>query len=358
MRTYKNFCIICILFLLSLVVFNLVVWHGFTKQLLTREDGYMVGDLARMGYLPRHIDRRKNAVDLPRRHFEITEYTGQTIDVITLGDSFSHGLGLGNNRFYQDYLASLSDLNVLNLQPYSGAKNYLEVIAILLNSGYLAELKPRYVLLEMVERSCVSRLDEPVDFTITDTLEKSRSFYNNGTAIFNNTGDLPETSYFNTGNLKFLLYNIGYLFSDHAFSGKVYRTSLRESLFSGAHGNELLFVDKDLRKLKSVNSEVVTKINDNLNELARRLKSHGIELIFMPPPNKYTLYRRFLADDSYPQSFFFEELRPLPKEYQFIDTKEILDRELDRGEMDIYYKDDTHWSWKASKAIFEQVRLP
>jgi hypothetical protein len=358
MNPYKKFSVICMAFVGTLVLFNAVIWHGYTKQLLTREGGVMVGDLARMGYLPNHVDRRLNDVDLPRRHFEINEFAGQPVDVITLGDSFSHGLGLGKNRYYQDYLATFSNLSVLNLHPYAGGKNYLEVISILLNSGYLDELHPRYVLLEMVERSCISRLDDPVDFAITDSPERVKDFYQKGIAVFNNTGSLPPAGYFNSGNLKFVLYTLGYLFSDHALTGQVYRVPLRQVLFSGDHGDELLFLNKELRKSSSVTPEIMTKINDNLNQLARRLKTRDIELIFMPPPNKYTLYRRFFADESYPQSRFFEELRSLPKEYHFIDTKEILDRELDRGEMDIYYKDDTHWSWKASRAIFEQVRFP
>jgi hypothetical protein len=48
-------------------------------------------------------------------------------------------------------------------------------------------------------------------------------------------------------------------------------------------------------------------------------------------------------------------LRPLPRRYTLIDTKAILAEELRKGVKDVYYADDTHWSWKASEAIFKVV---
>jgi hypothetical protein len=59
----------------------------------------------------------------------------------------------------------------------------------------------------------------------------------------------------------------------------------------------------------------------------------------------------------FPESAFFELLRPLPKRYMFIDTKAMLREELERGERDIYYADDTHSSWKASRKIFSTIRF-
>jgi hypothetical protein len=54
---------------------------------------------------------------------------------------------------------------------------------------------------------------------------------------------------------------------------------------------------------------------------------------------------------------FFELLRPQLKEYRFIDTKKLLVEEVNKGEKDVYYSDDTHWSWKAAKKIAENMPL-
>ena len=140
-----------------------------------------------------------------------------------------------------------------------------------------------------------------------------------------------------------------------------------------------MFTVKNSDKLLSikykriVNENDVKVINDNLNNLSDRLKTKGITLVYMPIVDKLNLYGKFLIDKSYSKSSFFEYLRVLPeryiyskssffeylrvlpKRYIFIDTKAILLEELEKGEKDIFYADDTHWSWKASKKIFETV---
>jgi hypothetical protein len=80
----------------------------------------------------------------------------------------------------------------------------------------------------------------------------------------------------------------------------------------------------------------------------------------MPAVDKYELYRDLVVEaDSAraPRSVFFQELRKLPKIYRFIDTKALLEEELKHGELDIYYADDSHWSWKAPQKIFETERF-
>jgi hypothetical protein len=47
----------------------------------------------------------------------------------------------------------------------------------------------------------------------------------------------------------------------------------------------------------------------------------------------------------------------LPKEYLLIDTKAILAKAIEEGELDLFYQDDTHWTWKASQRIFSAVRF-
>jgi hypothetical protein len=92
-------------------------------------------------------------------------------------------------------------------------------------------------------------------------------------------------------------------------------------------------------------------LNENFNVLARDLSQKGIKLIFMPAVDKYNLYRPYIVSNIYKESIFFEYLETLPKEYIFINTKKILSKELENGEKDIFFADDTHWSYKASEKI-------
>lgn len=77
----------------------------------------------------------------------------------------------------------------------------------------------------------------------------------------------------------------------------------------------------------------------------------------MPCVDKYNLYSNYIINNPYPRSIFFEELRKLPKRYHLIDTKAILTEEVRKGEKDVFYADDTHWSWKASKKVFETIKF-
>jgi hypothetical protein len=360
MRNYRSFVFIILGVLLALVLYNAVVWQLYTRSLLGRgEDGVIPNDLARMGYLSAYTQPRRIVDDLPRRHLEMSDYQGGTIDVVTVGDSFSQGGGNGQNRFYQDYLATLSDVSVLNVGVYPGSRNQMETVALLVNSGFLDQVRPRYLLLEIVERNCY-KFTGPLDLEKTEKLSRLRQTYAGGAVADEAdmvTPELPSVGFFNTGNFKWLLYNVLYLFAPDAYVSKTCKVKLDRPLFSGERGDSLLFLRKDIEKVHKAEPSTLRAFNDNLNRLAELLRARGIELVFMPAPDKYTLYHPYIVDNPYPPSRFFELLRPLPKAYRFIDTEAILAAEIARGEKDVYYLDDTHWSWKASQAIFTAERF-
>jgi lysophospholipase L1-like esterase len=126
-------------------------------------------------------------------------------------------------------------------------------------------------------------------------------------------------------------------------------------LFTGKYGSTLLFLRDDIRTIKKIDRDVVIRINENMNRLAERLEKIGIRLYFMPTVDKYDLYSDYIRDNNFPKNSFFDNLRPLEKNYVLIDTKKILSDALARGEKDIYLADDTHWSEKATRLIAEAV---
>ncbi len=335
------------IFLVLLVVFaglNYAIWRAWTEDILT-DDTYDGGDLARLGYCYGAKCFRKNSDDLPRRHQEIRDYAGGRVDMVTIGDSFSHGGAGGKNRFYQDYIASINGLSVLNLDRYRDL-DLITTASILCNNGFLDRVKPRYVMVSMAEKGC-GDLAVPIDFSRTIGEEELRRL-----PIVEYYADRPQLNFLNDGNLKFVLSNLLRRFSDHNFNA-VYFRKLREPLFTVRDSDELLF----LKQAKRLGSAQIGQLNDNLNALADRLRPKGMTLVFMPCVEKYTLYGDYLVAGPQPRITFFEDLRPLPKRYIFIDTQAILLDAVRNGEKDIFYADDTHWSWKASRTIFEAVRF-
>ncbi len=340
---YRRFSIIFIIILSSFLGANYLVWKRWTEVLLTNTR-FQGGDLARTGYIPGSKDFRKNSTDLPRRHLNIRNYDGRRIDVLTIGDSFSNGGAGGKNRFYQDYIASINGVEVLNIPRYREL-DPLTTVALLSNNGRLDSIKPRYILIGIDEKGA-SDMAAPLDaaFFIDSNLLKNYQ-------MIDEYIRLPDVSFVNNGNIKLLINGIAYRLSDRAPFGNVYRRALVRDFFSVSNPGSLLF----LRYKHLPTPDVVRGLNNNLNRLAGLLEGKGISLVFMPCVDKFNLYSDYIVNNPYPRSTFFEELRTLPKRYRFIDTKAILIAELLKGEKDIFYADDTHWSWKASKKIFETV---
>lgn len=342
-------------FLIALAAFvalNVLIWKLCTERLLTDHWG-AGGDLARTGYLTGAKYPRQVTTDLPEHHLEFSDYNGQPIDVLTVGDSFSNGQGGGKNRYYQDYIASLQHLSVLNLGMFSQNDGPVTTLIALLNSSYLDRIKPRIVLLQSVERFAMERLGHELRFDGSWTARDITRFY----ATHRESSDyLPPVSFINTANMKYLYYNLLYRFTDSP-TRKVIARKLAKPFFSVPLASTLLFWHDDVRNIPRQTPDALARTNANLNRLADLLAQRGITLYFMPVVDKYDLYCDYIIDNPYPRSHFFEELRRFPKRYVLIDTKAILGEAVQRGEKDIYYADDTHWSWKASEMIFTRVQL-
>ena len=335
------------LILAIFTIFNFSTWHLYTKKILTREDNLATGDLTRMGYISNLTHARENSLDLPKRHFTQPNNTIQT-DLLTIGDSFSQGNGWGKNRYYQDYISSLLNWNVLNITQYPKTRSYIETIIALANSGFFEKYPTKYILIETTQRKIVEEFSKIEDYDIKIPLIEIEKFY---TPHASEGFALPAVSPINNGNFKFILYTLLYHFSDRAFFSNVHKATLNNELFSIGSGKELLYYHSDITSIKSNTQNAIEEVNEHLNSLAKFLKQKNIELIFMPAVSKYDLYSSFIMNNKYPQDPFFDLIRPLKKEYLFIDTKAILLNELQNGEKDVFYCDDTHWSYKASQAI-------
>lgn len=360
MHAYKRFTLILLAFLLGFFLYNAVIWKLFTEDLLA--DKHSVGgDLARLGYLRGAKHPRTNSYDLPRRHVEQEDYRGERIDLVTIGDSFTNGGGGGRNPYYQDYIASINDIGVMNIAPYEEL-DLMTVAVVNANNGYLDRLKPRYLIISASEKFSIDRFSKPVDFNKNippdELATLKRVKYQAKSNEPDAGGNKNFFQFINDGNFKFLLYKIYYRFSDHAFFSKTFKKTLNMPLFSVKDSTTLLYFRDDVLNIRYASQNAVERMNDNLNRLADILAKKGIRLYFMPCVDKYNLYSEFIVNNRSPHSTFFERLRPLPKRYNLIDTEAILLPEVRRGVKDVFYADDTHWSWKASEKIFETVRFP
>ena len=83
----------------------------------------------------------------------------------------------------------------------------------------------------------------------------------------------------------------------------------------------------------------------------------GIKLIFFAAADKYDLYYPYITDKrGRPENPFFMKMREVPgKEYVFADAMKPLREALGRGEQDVYWLNDTHWSHKGIKIFCDEL---
>ena len=348
---YKSWSLVFLAVLAFFLVLNVAVFKLFTEEMLNNGE-YVTPDLVRLGYVVGSTLYRKVENTLPKRHIESWEYTGQRVDVLTIGDSFSNMRMHGRDSMYQDWIATVQNLSVLNVPLIPGLGEF-ETLTALVNSGYLDKVRPRAVVLECVERHIISKMARTADFAVTRPLVEIEAHYK----VPEGKYKLPTVSFINTSNFKFLGFAVLYRFSPNAYFSQVYLKDLSTALFSVPRDTRLLFFNEDLRNMPSTNAQTVRLLNENMNSLAVKLKQKGIAFYFMPAANKLTVYSDYIVNNPYPQSVFFELLREQPKHYNFIDTKMLLLEEVQKGEKDVFYPDDTHWSPKAAKKIAESVKF-
>lgn len=340
------------------ISYHLIIWYLFTSKIFSHKDAFHIGDLARMSYQINMIHERETILNLDKQHIRQDSFTNQKIDILTIGDSFSNGIAAGLNPFYQDYLATYSNKNILNISPEKPL-NAFETIVALYNSGYIEKLKPKAIIVESVERKLPQRYIKEIDFTIkSETTLPHKTLLNKKRNQENYKNikilDSPEVSIINTANYKFPFYTIKYHYNNNA-QRSVYKFRLNKKLFSISNGYDILIYHQDIKYIEKFTPQNVNKINKNFNQLAILLKKLDIKLFFMPAVDKYDLYYEYIINNQYPKNNFFDLIRPLNKKYYFIDTKQILSPYLEQNIQDIFYIDDTHWSYVASDIISKRI---
>ncbi|MDD5159209.1 MAG: hypothetical protein PHI47_04105 [Sulfuricurvum sp.] len=282
---------------------------------------------------------------LPRKHFDKNNWKNEPIDLITIGDSFSNGGGGGKNPYYQDFIATSQQINVLNIQNINNF-SYIDTIRYLHQKQWFNKIKPKAILIESVAREAINHLpSHHHTISTNDDLLFSQIFKKNNCTYF------PKPLIINTANYKAPYYYIKYHFSPRA-NKEVYKFDLSKNLFTATDPNHLLVYNDDLKNINIMNNKTITQLNQELNTLANELKKDGIVLIFMPVVDKYDLYYDWIEEKNiYPKNPFFLLLRQQKQNYIVVDTKAILHPLIEKNIQDIYYADDSHWTYKASEYI-------
>lgn len=240
MSKLKKIVLFYILAIVCFLLFHVIIWNLFTSKIFGLDKSLQVGGLARLGYQVYSVHARKEKIDIDKSHIPFNTLDNiQSVDIITLGDSFSNGGGGGLNRFYQDYIVKKYQAKVLNIKALNYDNNFVNTIIAMYNSGMLDRLKPKAIILESVERSAIPRLlhksiDWDFQMTIGELAERIR---------------VQQYSRMPLG-VK-IVNNINY----NAFYSKCYKVGLDTDMFSVKNSSKLLFLSEDIKFMRDTNSK-------------------------------------------------------------------------------------------------------
>ena len=325
------------------MMINLALWHGTVKSIFQQRDLNRLGNIAFTQALNQDMLYTKH-------HTEFADYAAsgnfEPYDVLTIGDSFSNA---GGGNYYQDYLVNQYGLKVINAQTDISGLYTLDKL------GWLDKISPKVVIYESVGRAVHWRLgNNIIEAGNTEAKAKALLSRRTETPKPNASDFLPAISFQAVG--KYIYHRIYRILKPEQLSPSVYITKLDRPFFTNpGQENILLFINEDLNYLNNpLNAEMV---NQNLNTAARVLKAKGIKLIFFAAADKYDLYYPYITDKKgRPENPLFQQLRDVQgKEYIYIDTITPLRQALERGEQDVYWLGDTHWSHKGIKFFCDEL---
>ncbi|HBT79663.1 MAG: hypothetical protein II145_09595 [Selenomonas sp.] len=386
----KKYALVLVVVFVAFFAGNLALWHGWVYPTFLAEIETGRGDLLRVGGI-----QRVDALTEPRiyasHHTEFADWVkalqaGErpTFDVITIGDSFCNG---GGGAYWQDMLGRDTDLRILNVPAPTGQLNAVETFYLLDALGYLDLAQPKMILLESVERYVDDRYGKELLKTPVRTDAELRQLIAPDTLAgpsplpqaADAKAELPaqagaataqgeQTGTENQGekrldwlfppvmlnaNAQFVANKLYTLRHPDQLSENTYYLTLTQPFFTNpGRENKLLFYAEEMVYLQHPID--VAQVNANLNTAAARAKKHGAKLFFMVATDKMDLYYPYLTPEEkakWPANFFFEDMAAVEKAYTFIDTRALLRPSLASGEQDIWWQDDTHWSWKAEEIL-------
>ena len=342
--------------MLGFFLFNFILWQGWTsKVFFESEDGH--GDLKRVGSFDAAPAQTK-PVEYAAHHVEFRDYavSGDTepFDILTIGDSFSNG---GGSNYYQDYLADHYHLRVLNVPCNAyGDGNALSILYALEKTGWLDQIQPRVVVIESVGHYLADRfngqLPQRPELSREEFLKKEIPEH---TAADGIREDKIFTPIMIRANLEFLKNRLYAWQHPPALSPEADAATLTQDCFT-APGQERLLIYYHMERDYETNKPLAGEIHQNMESAAAMLRQKGIRMVFMPAVGKLDLYYPYLQNKAgLPENPVFSELAAQPHTYLFLDTKKILRQALAEGVQDLYWNDDTHWSWQAQQRTGDEL---
>lgn len=344
-------------FLIKISYTVLPVWLllvGLATYLWWTNDN--AGDLMRLGLIESDSEYADSirAVALHEKVYHGIEHEdalrSTTCDVLVIGDSFSHGGGVGKQGDYVNYLAHDGQLNVVVFTSHDASLDSpIQLAYDVMNLGCIDSSRVKNLVVEEVERYIPGRhggfvtthQGMPISHIESKPAEQTG-------------GDGPALKKADTGPLMRVK---DYIFYHFLGANPIYKAGLSSDLFGGKEPRMLYFYNEDVKNGVEVPDEMLTRIGANYRQLIDKAREKGINLVIVIACDKYDLYQDFIVDNPYPAKRLNEAIVQTMGQdtVSFVFTKGVLHPLVERGVKDVYLFNDTHWSPSSSRIVAREV---
>jgi hypothetical protein len=303
------------------------------------------GDL---GHNSRYDVIKKNVHwETDKNGFRNNQDTEGSYDIVLVGDSNSVGSGTTQEENLSNQIYREIHSNVFNYSP-------MDIDAYFMNNLIVMGIHPKVVIYEKIEREIpiIAKFDDKdIDlnhkYTIKNKIKnKIRSFVSDNIKLYLL---IARDRFYKTEPLNFIQGKI-----DSAF-GKF-------NLPVSVGAENILFYNKSFFN-REIKDDEIKLIADKLEKISNDFAKQGIKFIFVPVPNKESIYVELLPKDKLPlKSKYF--LINLKKELdsrgiKSVDTYTNFRSSFLAGNR-IYFADDTHWNTNgielAAKLIAHKIK--
>lgn len=327
---------------LSYTVFPLwLMTIGLVMYLSLYVSPNATGDIGRLGLIPfgEEYERELNKGALHDTLFHtITspdEIGRQSVDVLTIGDSFSQQGSYG----YQNYI-SLKGLKVANCQR-DLYNNPLQFAYNLMQMNLIDSTNVKVLVVEVVERYFELF---SLSFSVKDVQIKKIAIKKDRHRIQNS-----NSSFWSIKRARdFVFYKFMY--------SPIYEADLNTELFTSRYPRKLFFYYEDIENGVSIDSINEDKVATAFKTIYQKADEQGITLILMIAVDMYDLYQGHIVRNRWPAKTINEDIcRIIGKKQNVLLTKDCLLPLIEEGEKDVFLNNDTHWSYKASMTVAEEL---
>lgn len=311
------------------------------------------GDLMRLGLIDGGAEYTDSIFELALPE---VYYNGQdndsllrldTCGVLVVGDSFSHGGGVGKTGDYVNYVAHESGRKVVVYTPPQDPAfdSPMQVAFDLLNLGVIDSTNCPNLVVQEVERYLVDRhcrfvsthtwLPRPAAGEKTADEEDQRKDYS------------P------------LLRVKDYIFYRFLGANPIYTAPLNRRMFGGTEPAKLYFYNDDVNLGINVTERQRQQVVSCFESVIDAARRQGVNLVILIAADKYDMYQDFIAGENpYPAKTLNEDIAQWMTgegKQRLLFSKGVLHPLLEQGVKDVYLYNDTHWSPASSHLISQAI---